>query len=144
MAKTRVEMDIYNKDCAMVILMLQRKQYRSNAKTTDDNRDATQASNSYTTNTNYNTDALNYTTHLYDNAKEQIPDLPVPQLDFNVGSQLDKLFELCSWYTLYVTKVLKTNLRELEYGEGYTATISVETLEFLSAMPSFGEVGFFW
>ena len=33
-------------------------------------------------------------------------------------------------------------MRELEYGYGYTATISVEILDFFSTMPGFGEVGY--
>eukprot|EP00978_Attheya_sp_CCMP212_P013522 scaffold33978_cov63-Attheya_sp.AAC.1 len=33
-------------------------------------------------------------------------------------------------------------MREVEYEDGYTATLSVEMLEVLSAMPGFGEVGY--
>ena len=77
-----------------------------------------------------------------DNDEEEIPDLPVPLLDFDVGFQLDLLFELYGWYTFDVKKLLKNYMWELEYGDVYTATLIVETLELLSAMPGLGEVGY--
>ena len=41
-------------------------------------------------------------------------------------------------------KVLKNDIWELEYVDGYTANLSVETLEWLIAIPLFGEVGCFF
>ena len=39
-------------------------------------------------------------------------------------------------------KIPKNDMRDIEYGDGYTATLNVETLEFISEMPGFGEVGY--
>eukprot|EP00978_Attheya_sp_CCMP212_P048961 scaffold598390_cov71-Attheya_sp.AAC.1 len=133
-------MVMYDKECAMVIAMLQRKQSRANAQSTDDNGDATHAPSSCTTNSNDDTDSLSDTAHVDDNGEEEIPDLPVPQLDFDVGFQLNEFFESYGWYTFSVTKVLKDNMQELEYQDCYSNTVSsVETLELLSAMPGFGK-----
>ena len=74
-------MDKYNKLWAM-------EKYRDNAQSTYDNGDATQAPSSCTTNPNNDADALKDTAHVDDNAEEEIPDLPVHQLDLNVGFQL--------------------------------------------------------
>ena len=98
-------MDMYNKECFMVILMLHRKQYRVNAQITDDNDDATQAPISFTTKNNYDAEEINDNAHVDDNSEENIPYLPVPQLDFDVGFQLDELFESCIWYTFLCDKI---------------------------------------
>jgi hypothetical protein len=73
------------------------------------------------------------------NSKEDIPDLSVPPFDFDVGYQMHKCFESCDWYTFSVTKVLKDNMQELEYGNDKKPCLSVEALEVLTAMPGFGE-----
>ena len=53
----------------MEILILQRRQSRSNAQSNDDNGDGTQAPSSCTTNQNDNTEALNDTSHVDDTAE---------------------------------------------------------------------------
>eukprot|EP00978_Attheya_sp_CCMP212_P009743 scaffold23194_cov54-Attheya_sp.AAC.9 len=100
-------MAMYDKECAMVLSMLQRKESRANAQSADDdNDDATHAPSSYTTNPNDDADSLSDTAHddgdslsdtahADDNSEEEIPDLPVPQLDFDVGFQLNEFFESC-------------------------------------------------
>ena len=92
MGNTREEIFMYNKDCSMLILMLQRKQSRYNAQSTDDNSDVTQAPSYCTTNPNDDSDALNDNAHVDGNDEEEIPYISVPQLYFDVGFQLDKFF----------------------------------------------------
>eukprot|EP00978_Attheya_sp_CCMP212_P025405 scaffold81631_cov38-Attheya_sp.AAC.1 len=97
----------HDKECAMVISMLQRKESRANAQSIDDNGDATHAPSSFTTNPDddgeslsettdddgdslsdtahddgdslvYDGDSLSDTAYVEDNGEEEIPDDPVP------------------------------------------------------------------
>ena len=90
--------------------MIQRKQSRDDAQSTDDSGDDTHASISCTKNLNDDADELNDTAHVDDNDEEDISDHPVPQLYFDVGFQLEKFFELYVWHTFYVKKVFKNDI----------------------------------
>jgi hypothetical protein len=77
-----------------------------------------------------------------DNSEEEISDLPVPPVDFDLGYQMHEFFVNRVAATPFsVTKVLKDNIRVLEWNDKKTS-LSVEALEVLMAMPGFGEVGY--
>eukprot|EP00978_Attheya_sp_CCMP212_P003266 scaffold6745_cov38-Attheya_sp.AAC.3 len=58
-------MDMYDKECDVVISMLQQKQSRANAQSTDDNGDTTHAPSSCTTNPNDDADSLSDTAYMW-------------------------------------------------------------------------------
>ena len=89
MENTHEDMDMYNKECSKVILMLHRKQSRSNAQITDDNGHSQKPPNSCTTISDDDADIKNDTAHVDNNYEEEIPYLPAPQLVFDVVFQLE-------------------------------------------------------